>query len=267
MKPFYKATTKAFTWLLAMSFFIMLISCSDDSDTVTEVESVATEDMADILSGALSKDSQGLVAQMEASTENAQEQDFSQQVPNAGARTEKVAVCGEEIAEAFNRKNAENQVIEFNYEFEYFYAFSCNQIMIPTDVNFTMTQSGDVDAPRFSSSNSSEGGWSISGLEIASNEYNLGGSYERAGLHTSKIRDQNSFDFDMSILFTDVIMNKGTYAISSGTGTFSIAGTDINDTSYSFDGSIEFLGNQELRVTINEDSYIINVRTGDVSPA
>lgn len=246
---------------LLFALMALLSSCSEESTEVTET--VDTEEIAEIVGGSLAEDTQGMVAQMEASAEDAEEGDFEQ---NEGGRAEDDALCGQEFSDDFTLTSLANMAVFYDYSFTFSYGFECNQFFVPSLLEFSMTQSGEVDAPRFRSSDTSSGSWMLSGLEISKTQYVFDGSYSRSGQHASKIGEQNAYDFDMNIGFEGVQMNKGNYVISEGTGTFSILGEGTSGPSFSAEGSIDFLGSSQVLITINEDSYLINLTTGEVTP-
>lgn len=258
-----KLTMKLVAILLLLS---VLSSCSEDGveEMAVPEEVVESDEIAEIVAGAVATDTQGMTAQLEASAKEAEDVDAEE---GDGGRTEQESACGQEFTDQFNLQSPDNLAISYDYSFEYIYAFGCNQFMVPNLMQFSMTQSGEMDAPRFSSVNSSSGGWMLNGLEPSSTEYSIDGNYDREGVHSSKIGDQGSVDFDLSIALSEVKMNKGNYVISEGTGSFSIEGSTISGESFAASGSLDYLGNQEVLLTINGDSYIVNLWTGEVTPA
>ena len=248
----------AINFVLLFVLLAVLSSCSDNP----QEEEVNTQEIAEIVGATLANESQGMVAQMEASADATEQADEGGQ----GARTEQDDLCGQEFSKEFSVSSPENQAVFYDYSIDYDYTFECNQFLVPTSMSFAVTQSGEVDAPRFESDNSSSGDWMVSGLELSSTEYSFDGNYDRDGDHASKVGEQNSYTFDLSVAFNGVKMNKGNYVISQGTGAFSISGLGTVGAQFSVNGTMEFLGNQQVLVTVNEESYIVDVRTGDVTP-
>ena len=240
-----------------------LSSCTEEESISNEaVEDANSEEVAEIVAGALAEDAQGMAAQFKASAFEAEEVEFD---GDTAARVEQ-NVCGQEFSDNFELESPENQAIFYDYSMEYFYAVECNEFMIPNFLDFSLTQSGVLDAPRFGSMTTSAGNWVLSGLEVASTEYTFAGNYQREGEHASKVRNLNTYQFDLSIGFTDVKMDKGNYVISQGTGSLSVSAEVSDGSSFAAEGSIEFKGNQEAVLTINGESFLIDIGSCGVTP-
>ncbi len=250
---------KAFTLLLLAAFFS---SCKEEESPVGDID---TEEIAEIVGATLAEDSQGMTAQLKASAELSQETDTLDMNGN-NARVEESDICGQEFDDSFTLISPDNYAIAYNYSFSYLYGFACNQFFVPNSLNFSIEQSGELEAPRYGAINESKGNWIVSGLELSSTQYTFQGNYVRSGNHASKVGNQNSFNYELATSFSELKMNKGNYVISQGTGSISINGTSSVNGSFSFNGSIEFLGNQQILLTINQESYIIDIQTGEVYP-
>lgn len=250
-----------------LAFLTVLSSCAEEGVepiTTVQEETVESDEIAEIVAGSLAKDAQGFSAQLEASAKEASEADFD---GDTTARSAVAAGCGQEYTDQFNLQSPDSLSFDYNYSFQYTYAFECNDFMVPSKMEFSLTQSGEVEGPRYGSNSSSSGDWVLSGLEISSTEYSFEGNYDRSGVHSSKVGEQVSVDFDLSLAIADVLMNKGNYVISQGKGSFSIKGNSTSGGSFAASGSLEYLGNHEVLLTINEDTYLIDLKTGEITPA
>jgi hypothetical protein len=87
----------------------------------------------------------------------------------------------------------------------------------------------------------------------------LNGTYNRSGSQTSKVRDRNSFTSELDMTLASLSVNKNTLQIDGGTGTFTLTGSVAGGGSFSYEGSITFLGNGMATITINGETYEIDL--------
>ena len=109
------------------------------------------------------------------------------------------------------------------------------------------------------SSNAGSRNLVLTGLQPQSASYTLNGAFTRTGSHTSKVRNQNTFDTNVSINITSVTVDKSTMKITGGTGTADVTCEVSNGNSYSFTGSLVFNGNGTATLTINGTDYTITL--------
>ena len=242
---------------------ILLAFTACDNHSEPEAD-ISTEQAVEIVAASLATDAKGLTAQIEDSAEDAME--FTNESDSLnGGRTVETASCGIDSTATFDLESLQGGRVTFDYAFSYSYGLSCNQFLIPTTLDFAFTQSGSAEAARYSSNTSSGGTWTLQGLQISSTTYDLSGSYERSGSHNSRVFDQNSYDFDLDINLTGLTIDKGNYMILSGSGDFSIVGTStLEGDGFSINGSITYAGNNQVVVTIRDETYIIDLQTGEI---
>lgn len=247
--------------LLAALMSIFIAACNDDDSTAP---AMASEEAAEIVAASLAEDTQGLSVQVE---DASQEAEGLVEEANSGGRIAETTSCGFDTTATFTRTNPAGTLITYDYAFTYTYGLDCDQNNMPESMNFAFTQSGEVDAPRFSSVDSRNGDWLLNGLELSTTEYVVNGSYEREGVQTSKVRNQNAYTFELSQNLSNLRINKGTYQIEGGTSSFTMTGSATTGGNFNFSGTITFLGNGSAQITISGDSYIASLDDGEIDEA
>ncbi len=246
--------------LAVLTCFTLMTACSDEESPEATL-TISSEETAEIVGASLAGDAKGLTATLEESAQDAQE--LTRETVGNG-RTDGITSCGLDSTATFTVTNPLDLGLNFDYALSYTYVLTCNQFNIPTEMDFSFTQSGEVDAPRYRSNTNGNGNWNLSGLEIAATEYALNGTYSSAGSHESLIRNRSTFDFDLDMTLSDLTLNKGNYQITGGSADFSMSGTNISDESFSVTGSIVYLGDGIVSITVNEDTYRIDLNTGEI---
>lgn len=91
----------------------------------------------------------------------------------------------------------------------------------------------------------------LTGIASAGTTYALTGSYERKGSTTSKVGQQKSFTSDLKISTTNATVDKTTDLITSGTASVTLTGATSGGKSFSFGGTLTFLGNKTGKLVMN----------------
>ena len=105
MKTKFKLITKLTIVMMVLTF---LSSCTEEESISNEaVEDANSEEVAEIVAGALAEDAQGMAAQFKASAFEAEEVEFD---GDTAARVEQ-NVCGQEFSDNFELESPENQAI------------------------------------------------------------------------------------------------------------------------------------------------------------
>lgn len=252
-------TIKKTIWIVGI-MALAITACNDD-DSSNEPNAMSTEEAAEIVATSMAESTEGLTSQVEKASEDATQ--LVEQT-NEGGKTAGSTSCGMDSTATFTRTNPSGSAVEYDYAFTYNYMMACNNVNLPEAITIGFEQEGMIDAPRFSTVDARSGIFSITNLDLGETEYQFNGTYDREGTHTSKINQQNSYTVDMDVDLTSLTINKGTYEITGGTASVTIAGTATNGASYNFTGSLDFLGGSEVQVTINGESFIINIKTGEI---
>jgi hypothetical protein len=145
--------------------------------------------------------------------------------------------------------------------FTYAYSLNWNYVLNCSTNAFTLnfTGSSSYTGALMSSNDASTGTYVVTGVLPGATSYSLTSSYERKGSQTSKVGQQTSFTSDLKITSSNIIVNKATDEISSGTATVSITGETSGGKSFSFGGTLTFLGGQQGTLVLNSGtSYAIS---------
>ena len=153
-----KMKEKRFTTMNKMIMLAALVfvfaSCSDDEG----LETISTEEAAEIIGSSVAEDSEGMTEQIEDTAEDAEELLFDE------------STCNTDSTASFSLTNPQTAIISYDFAYTYSYSLTCNGLQDPSTFDFSFTQSGDVDAPRYVSNTNSSGGWILEGLESSSVE-------------------------------------------------------------------------------------------------
>lgn len=143
---------------------------------------------------------------------------------------------------------------------------------IPASVVTSHTYSGKFEGPYFKSEHQGNGtstytqlgtGTSLSNF-VANNTWIMNGTYERSGTETHKINNKvvtSSTQITLSNVSVDRINKK----ILSGNGTITMQGSNSKGETFSYSGSITFLGDGVATLTIGDKSYTLTLKTGEIS--
>ena len=252
-----KTILKAALSLICLS--PLIISCSDDSEPETEPVALTSEEVAEIVGGSLAEDAQGLTLQIEEAATLAN----SAEVQNDGSRVLQTIICDESISESFDRSSQNGAVVGFDFTFSYNYQLTCTPLNLPQQFDFSFEQAGEVDGGRFSSVTTGEGSMLFTGMEITATEYTVAGSYDRQGTHTAKVRNRGIVEFSLELNLEELSLDKGSFEVLSGSGLFSIQGSSPSG-AYELNGTLNYLGNQQVEITINDEVFIVDLANGEI---
>lgn len=234
-------------------FFFMLLtlafgftSCNKDDNDDTSI--IATEEAVAVVESALISGTAGIADEVSDATLVALE--YTEKDLNGGN-------CGETFDSTLTR-NVNRDRVTASYTSTWLWTVNCNNVMIPTSLDFARTTSGEYETRRLNSDDNAASEWTIDGL-ISGDVWTLNGTYNRTGSQTSKVRDMNTFTSELDMNLSALTVNKNTLEIDGGTGTFTLVGNNTNGNSFSFEGSISFLGNGMATVTINGETYEIDL--------
>jgi hypothetical protein len=165
--------------------------------------------------------------------------------------------CGTESDTSISGHNAEGAAVTYNYALSWGSLLTCSN-MVPTQYQFNFSGKYSYDAPRISSDDSSMAQFTITGLEPASSQYIFNQTYTRDGSQVSKVRNKRSFSSKISIVSSNIVVDKSTQQIVSGTASVSISGAGSDGRSFSYSGTITFLGNKQATLVLgNGNTYTI----------
>ena len=216
---------------------LLLVSCKKNEEEIT------TDDAADVVSYAIESSSGGVSDQLKDCSEEAEVQLATLN-------------CGETFDTVVS--HSYNGAVTGNYTTQRHYTLNCDAGVI-SSLTCTGSYSGNYDAPRMSSSNSGGINWVLTGLDVSSSEYSFNGSLNRSGTHTSKVRNKYTFNTSLSITSSNVMIDKTTHKIVSGSGSVTLTCDVVDGGSYDFSGSIVYHANETATLTINGNTYTITL--------
>lgn len=158
--------------------------------------------------------------------------------------------CGTKKDTTVSYSSPTNFIPNYAYNLSYAYELDCNS-GIPSQFSFSFSGSSSYNGALMTSSDNSTGAFTVANPNATGSTYSATSSYERSGKQTSKVGYQKSFTSDFKMSSTNLLVDKGTHEIASGTATVSITGTSSDGKSFSFSGTITFLGSKKATLVLN----------------
>lgn len=231
-----------FLSLISMSLFS---SCEKVSNTP---EDITDEEVIDILSGALTSDTEGITA--EAVEVAAVAESYESGNPNE-------PICGT-LFDSTLTYNINTAQITANYTSSFGWTLECNNFGIPITLIWSSSTEGNYELNRLRSEDSGISNLTVNDLITGSN-FVISGSYTREGTQESKIASMRSFASLTQLTLDELSISKMTQKVVSGSGTFLMTGTGSESGTFSVEGSIVFHGDGTATVTVNGNTYTITL--------
>lgn len=222
--------------LLLFSLFV-LASCNKEEENLEK--SMEEEEAAEVMESAMTVDAEGLAREAEEAALAAQTYALE-------------SYCGLSGDTTFSR-NVSNAFITASYSTTWDWQLTC-QGPIPSIYFFGRETEGNYETNRMISVDTAFSDWSVSNL-VTGNAYLLSGLYGRSGSQESKIGQQNSFNSNLEVVVTEIAVDKTTFEILSGEGTFVLTGQGSGGTDVTYTGEITFNGGNSVTITLNGQSY------------
>jgi hypothetical protein len=224
---------------------------SKQSGTAPTVSgSITTDDAADIASGALSQNSNGVSDMATDATTNASA--FEAFHPK----------CGTIRSDTVSRQSASGSQYTYSYSLTYNFVVDCNSSSQPDSLSSNLTYSGSYSGPNMSGTNSGSSSFGVGGLLSTDTAFVINGEYKRAGAFASKVDTAKHGNTNVDLVVTNLTLRKPGRMIESGSATISITGSTPRRGTFSYTGTIVFNGNNTAKLTINSIVYTINLLTG-----
>jgi hypothetical protein len=227
---------------LAMATLV-LSSCKKDEEV--EKEMVSEEESAEVVTKSMESQNSGLNEQLEEAAKLAEELMIN---PLCSVGFDTTVV-----------KTYSSATRSLNYTFNWNYQVNCTG-SIPSDITFGYNSSGIYSTTRMDSDDNATGTIVLTQIGASHTSYLANLDYTRNGSQSSKIGNQNSFSSVINIDGDDILIDKTSYEVLSGSVVFTITGAASDGTSYSYGGTITFLGNRDATIAFNNgSSYSINL--------
>lgn len=235
-----------FITLASLAVLLAFTASCEKENTTGPEEALSEEEVVAVVEGALLLNTEGVTA--EALDAAATSDEYLEK--NNGP-------CGATFDTTVVRSYSGAR-ISSSYTSHWGWTVHCNDLMVPSSLDFGRTTVGLYETLRMSSNDQANSDWTVGNL-IAGDNYIINGSYSREGSQTSKVRNQYSFDSALSVELSDLNIHKELKRIESGTATYSLSGQVSNGTSFHYEGEIIFLGNGHATVNINGNTYDIDL--------
>jgi hypothetical protein len=134
----------------------------------------------------------------------------------------------------------------------------------PPKIDFSYTETGAFNSAVMSSDDQQSGDFMITGLDSASTSLVMNGSGSDGGLQQSGSYNV-SFNSSFNYTLKDVLFDKNTHQITSGTATIHIDGVGPANIPFGYGGSITFSGNRKATLVLSGTTYTMNLETGGAS--
>jgi len=241
MKIKFKTSKILLATVVAAGLAFIVSSCHKDA-SATNNETVTEADAVQLTTDAVSPSTAGMVTQLNSSVTMYSTVNFS---------------CGVQKDSTYVISSATGANPSYNYSFQWNDMLTCNGT-VPSQLTFNFTGTGNYNGPLMSSSDNSAGGFVLTGLGVGSSQYLFNTTYSRTGSTTSKVLRQLTFHSVITITGTNIAVDKTTKVIASGTATVSITATSSSGKTFTFNGTLTFLGNKKANLVLNSGAtYVI----------
>jgi hypothetical protein len=228
---------------------LTLTSCHKDAASTT---TLTEADAAQVTVDAVSPSTGGMVSQVSSSASlfaNGTVTGGTVNSTNNHLTTDSYTIpCGTQKDSTISYASLTTTVPAFTYSLTWQYTLNC---AVPSTFTLNFNGQGTYNGFIQSSSFKSTGGFVLSGLPSSSTQYTFNSNYTRTGTTTSKIGNKNTFNHTLSISSTNIIYDKTTQEIVSGTATVAVEITSTSGNSWTYGGTLTFLGNKTAKLVLN----------------
>jgi hypothetical protein len=239
-----------FAAVITAGLAFALTSCHKDlgstSDTVTEA------DAAQVTTDAVTPSTGGLVSQLNSSVSLFSSATVTggtvNSVDNHLTTYSSTIPCGTEKDSTIAYASANGGIPSFSYSLTWKYTLACT---VPSSLTLNFTGAGTYNGVTLSSSFNSTGDFVLTGLGSTAAQYTFNSSYSRTGTTTSIVGNKNTFNHSLTITSSNIVYSKTTQEIVSGTATVSIQVTSTSGNSWTYSGTLTFLGNKTAKLVLN----------------
>lgn len=244
--------------LTFLSLALLFCFACESEDSVSPPETLSTDEAAEIVSASLADNSAGLnmmVSDVARTTESSLSEEMSSQSNS----------CGYTMDTVVSANSPSGAVSTYSYEFTYAYEIQCRDNGIPELLVVGSNYQGIYDGPRLLTENAGDASLSVSGFPISETAYVMEGTYDRSGDFESSVRNMTQSNSTISFELSALTYDKRLEEISSGVASLTLSGTLKSGESYSYQGSLSFEGNGIAILTINGETYTIDLQSGEIS--
>jgi len=211
---------------------------------------VSTDDAADMVSGSLSLNSNGLANVANDVTFNAAS------MPNTHQ------ACGTVKADTISRQSGSGASVTYSYNLTYSFMLLCDTSNHPDSLSSSLIYSGSYNGPNISTTNSGSSIFTVGGLLASAPDFVINGEYKSAGSFKSKTDTAKNGNNSIDIVVKGLTLKKPGRTIVSGTASISVSGDVPKKGNFSYTGTIVFNNDGTATLTLNGTVYTINLYTG-----
>ncbi len=246
-----KNITKILLTVFSAAFIAVNISSCKKSDS-TGTSSITEADAAQVTTDAVTPSTGGIAGQVNGAAglfSGATVTGGTVSVINNRPRALVNTIpCGSEKDSTIAYASVAGAVPSFTYSLTWKYTLLCT---VPSTLTLNFNGSGSYNGPALSSTFTSTGGFVLSGLAAANPQYTYNANYSRSGATTSKVGNKNTFNHSLTITSSNILYDKATQEIVSGTATVVVKITSSSGNAYNYGGTLTFLGNKTATLVLN----------------
>ncbi len=249
MNSTIKSSKILFACAIAAAFTLTLASCHKNSSATT---TITEADAAQVTVDAVSPTTGGMVSQVSASASlfaGGTITGGTVNSTNGHQTTDSYSIpCGTVKDSTVSYASLSTGIPSFTYSLTWSYKLDCS---VPSTFTLNFNGQGTYNGFVQSSSFKSTGGFVLSGLGSSASQFTFNSNYTRTGSTTSKVGNKNTFDHTLSITSSNIVYDKTTKEIVSGSATVSVKVTSTSGNSWSYGGTLTFLGNKTAKLVLN----------------
>ncbi|MFN0214474.1 MAG: hypothetical protein ACKVT2_09490 [Saprospiraceae bacterium] len=143
-------------------------------------------------------------------------------------------------------------VASYDYSFDLNWLLTCSNLGVPQSASFGIQGNGDFSSPHWFGSDVTLGTLTFTGLSPQESAYVVNGSYDLTGNLTGTLRRVSpSFDCEVAIELTNLLVDKSTMQITGGSGLVTVIASTANGQTKTLTGTLIFNGNGSATVMVN----------------
>jgi hypothetical protein len=250
MKIKNKLPKALFATVIAAGLAFSVTSCHKDSSSSTN-DTITEADAAQVTTDAVSPSTGGMASQVSSSASlftSATVTGGTVTSVNNHLTTYGTLTCGTEKDSTIAYASTGTTAPSYTYSLMWKYTLACT---VPSSLTLNFNGSGSYNGLVYSTSFTSTGGFVLTGLGSTATSFTFGSTYTRTGTTTSKVGNQYTFNHTLSITSSNIMYDKTTDEITSGTATVSVKVTSSSGNSWTYGGMLTFLGNKTAKLVLN----------------
>lgn len=232
---------KGFIFLCICSAFI-LASCNNEDDTANSDQEKAA---ADAIINAISPESGGAITQTDEAVAKAS-------MANTEGKNldEPSYECGMTYNDSVTASGGQgNFVYSMNVDWEW--TLNCSELDESSNFEMGFFYNRQYTSLRMGSDDTADGNMTVTGMELQSDVYVVNATAVYNGSQVSNVGNNNALTSEINCTVNNLTYDKNSMEISSGMVAVSLSGTFNEQESLSYGGTVEFLGNKEAVLHMN----------------